>query len=133
MRTAEMLGSHPEQTTVDADLLARAIDALAACALACTTCADACLAEGMVSELRRCIRTDLDCADVGTTTLRLLSRRTETDLTLVRAQLQACVIACRTCGEECETHADMHEHCRVCAEACGACEQVCTDLLAAMN
>jgi len=27
----------------------------------------------------------------------------------------------------------MHEHCRVCAEACRRCEQACKDLLAAMK
>lgn len=26
--------------------------------------------------------------------------------------------ACKACAEECERHADMHEHCRASAEAC---------------
>jgi len=50
----------------------------------------------------------------------------------VRAQLQACALACRTCGDECEAHAEMHEHCRICAEACRECEEACTQLLATM-
>jgi hypothetical protein len=32
---------------------------------------------------------------------------------------QACT-ACRACGDECAGHAGMHEHCRICAEACRA-------------
>ncbi|PFG39617.1 uncharacterized protein DUF326 [Georgenia soli] len=125
-----MLAAHPSEPTMDAKLLSRAIDALAACAQTCTACADACLAEDMVAELRGCIRTDLDCADICATTLRVLTRQTGADVTVVRAQLQACVVACRTCGDECESHAEMHEHCRVCAEACRECEEACTQLLA---
>ncbi|NKX52271.1 four-helix bundle copper-binding protein, partial [Arthrobacter deserti] len=34
---------------------------------------------------------------------------------------------------ECGEHADMHEHCRVCAEACRRCEQACSDLLGALG
>ncbi|MEU7921763.1 four-helix bundle copper-binding protein [Micromonospora zamorensis] len=30
-------------------------------------------------------------------------------------------------------HADMHEHCRICADACRACERACRDLLATMS
>jgi hypothetical protein len=36
-------------------------------------------------------------------------------------------------GDECELHADMHEHCRICAEACRRCEQACQELLAAIG
>jgi hypothetical protein len=37
------------------------------------------------------------------------------------------------CGDECERHAEMHEHCGICAEACRACEEACRELLAAMG
>ncbi|MEW1939253.1 four-helix bundle copper-binding protein, partial [Dietzia maris] len=37
------------------------------------------------------------------------------------------------CATECKKHEDMHEHCRVCAEACRKCEQACTDLLSAIS
>jgi hypothetical protein len=46
--------------------------------------------------------------------------------------VEACLEACRTCGEECERHADHHDHCRVCAEACRRCEQACEDALSAL-
>ena len=132
MTTSEMLRTHPAPPDVDVAVLARAVDAALACAQACTTCADACLAEEMVADLRRCIRTDLDCADVCAATARVLSRLSA-DVAIARAQLEACVAACRTCGEECEQHAGMHEHCRVCAEACRECERACGELLAALG
>ena len=128
-----MLDTYPRDFNLDADLLVTAIDALSDCAQACTACADDCLSEQQVAELVKCIRLNLDCADICTATLRVLSRQTEYDANLTRPQLQACVAACTSCGDECERHAGMHEHCRVCAEACRRCEQACTQLLAAMR
>lgn len=132
MKTAEMMNTYPAEISLDRDLLARTVDALVACAQACTACADACLSEEEVPELRKCIRSNLDCADICATTARVLSRHTGFDVNVTRAQIQACVEACKSCGDECEQHAGHHEHCRVCAEACRACEQACNELLAAI-
>lgn len=129
MRTTEMLQTYPKTMNLDRDLLAAAIEAIVGCSQACTACADACLSEDMVADLRKCVRTNLDCADVCDTTARVLSRHTGYDANTSRALLEACVAACRACGDECEGHARMHEHCRVCAEACRACEAACRDLL----
>jgi hypothetical protein len=96
--------------------------------LACTSCAHACLAEDHVQELTRCIRLNLDCADVCDATGRVLTRQTSFEPQLAQSMLDACVQACRACAEECERHADHHEHCRICAEACRRCEQACSDL-----
>ncbi|WP_324651070.1 four-helix bundle copper-binding protein [Georgenia sp. H159] len=133
MKTAEMLRTTPAETGIDPGLLARTIDTLVACSQACTACADACLSEDMVAELRACIRTNLDCADVCDTAARVLSRQTSYNADVTRAVLQACVEVCRACGTECASHADHHEHCRVCAEACRSCEEVCSQLLAAIG
>lgn len=133
MRTTEMLQTYPGTVDLDREQLARVVDALVECAQACTACADACLGEEMVADLRTCIRTNLDCADSCGTVSRILSRQTGGDATVTRAHLEACVVACRACGDQCEKHAGMHEHCRVCAEACRACEQVCRELLATLS
>lgn len=50
-----------------------------------------------------------------------------------RAAVQACAQTCASCADECERHAQMHHHCRVCAEACRQCEDACRNLLAAMS
>ena len=130
---ADMIRTYPAEINLDRDLLARCVEACVACAQACTACADACLSEEMVADLTTCIRTDLDCADVCEATGRVLSRHTGYDANLTKAVLQACVQACRSCGDECERHAEMHEHCRICAEACRRCEQACQDVLAAIG
>jgi hypothetical protein len=128
-----MLDSYPAEINLDRTKLAATIDTLIACSQACTACADACLSEDMVAELTRCIRTDLDCADICATTARVLSRHTGYDANISRALLEACAAACKSCGDECARHADMHEHCRICADACRACERACRDLLASMR
>jgi hypothetical protein len=133
MTTMPMLDTYPKSINLDRTKLAAAIDALIACAEACTACADACLSEDMVADLTKCIRTNLDCADICTTTSRVLSRHTGYDANLSRSLLEACAIACGTCADECGSHADMHEHCRICAEACRSCERACRDLLTAMK
>ena len=128
--TQQMLDAYPADLGgIDKARLAACIDACVSCAQMCTACADACLSEEMVDQLRKCIRTDLDCADICATTGRVLSRHTGYDANLTRAVLQACITACRSCGDECAQHADMHEHCRICADACRACADACSQLL----
>jgi hypothetical protein len=113
--TVAMLGTHPATAKTDTGALAKAIDLLLECAAACTTCGDACLAEPDVEVLRQCIRLNLDCADLCTATARVLSRRAEAD---TRSLIEACTRATRNCQDECARHAEMHEHCRICAQAC---------------
>lgn len=103
------------------------------CAQTCTACADACLSEDMVAELTKCIRTNLDCADICAATGNALSRHTGYDANVTRAFLDACRITCKACADECEQHAGMHGHCQVCAEACRRCENACTELLASVG
>jgi hypothetical protein len=132
--TVAMLDAYPADLgQVDRDALAACIDACFSCAQVCTACADACLSEEMVADLTKCIGTDLDCADLCDTTGRVLSRHIGYDANLTRAVLQACAAACKACGDECAGHADMHDHCRICAEACRRCEQACNQLLVSLG
>ena len=127
----QMLETYPADIPLDKAQLAAAIDALTACSQACTACADACLSESaeMLPHLARCVRDDLDCADVCDTTARVLSRHTGYDAALTRAQVQAALQAAKSCGDSCGEHADVHEHCRICAQACTEVVQALTALL----
>ena len=127
----QMLDTYPADIAVDKDQLATAIDALTACSQACTACADACLSESgeAMPHLARCIRDDLDCADVCDTTARVLSRHTGYDAALTRAQVQAALQAAKSCADSCGEHAEMHEHCRICAQACTEVVEALTALL----
>jgi uncharacterized membrane protein len=127
-----MLETYPRDFNLDAGLLARCIQECQTCAQTCTACADSCLSERDPSAMVKCIRTDLDCADICETTARVLSRQTEYDANISRAIVDACRQVCTSCADECERHADQHDHCRVCAQACRDCQQACEALLAAM-
>lgn len=122
-----MMATHPRSDTFGQETAAH----VGLCAQICVSCADACLAEPMVEHLRRCIRLNLDCADICNATARVLTRQTETNSSVVQALLRACAAACRQCMEECARHADMHEHCRICAEHCRACAEMCEGLIRA--
>jgi hypothetical protein len=133
MQTKEMLAAHPDVHGNVNDALSAAIEECYACAMTCTSCADACLAEQMVAELRQCIRLNLDCADICAATAAIATRRTGSNEETIRAVLDACTTACRLCGAECAEHADVHAHCRICAESCRACEQACHHALRLMQ
>jgi hypothetical protein len=81
----------------------------------------------MVKELLQCIRLNQDCADVCIATGALASRRTGTNEALLKRMIETCAEACRLCGDECQKHSQMHEHCRICAEECRRCEQACRE------
>ena len=82
--TSAMIDTYPAEINLDRQLIADCITACVECAQACTACADACLSEEMVSDLRKCIRTNLDCADICEATGRVLSRHTGYDANITR-------------------------------------------------
>jgi hypothetical protein len=129
MHTQAMIKTHPQMHgSPDAALIA-CIEACRDCAETCMICADACLGEEMVAELRRCIRLDLDCADICTATAGVVTRAAAGGESHIRHILEACADVCQRCGEECKTHAEMHAHCRICAEVCLACAAACRKAL----
>lgn len=85
MTSAEkVLQTHPWEGHVDRSALVQCIEACYECAQACTSCADACLSEEAVDGLRKCIRLNLDCADICEVTGRVVTRQTEYDAALTR-------------------------------------------------
>lgn len=127
-----VLAAAPNPSSLDRKVLIACLDACAECHLSCITCGDACLSEKNVDMMRRCIRLDLDCADVCSVTQRLLARVVSADVTVLRSQLDACIEACAACATECERHASEHAHCAACAKACRVCEEACEKLVQAL-
>ena len=118
-----ILRSHADQLHVEelADLVEEALT----CAASCRACADACLDEE--ADLTRCIRANLDCADICVATANVAGRAGTSGAPWLD-QVEVCLQACASCAEECEQHHSM-EHCRLCEEACRRCEQACQRLL----
>lgn len=126
----QMMSTTPNKGSADKRSLSQCIDLCVQCELACVACADACLGETAALEmLRKCIRLDLDCADLCGTTARVLSRLYEPDPQILGATLEACARACASCAAECHKHQADHAHCGICADACDKCEAACRDML----
>lgn len=96
------------------------LEVLANCAAECSHCAVACLNEYDVSKLTRCIKLDLDCAEICGLAISFVSRGSARAGHL----LQACADICEACAAECEKHSHM-EHCRRCADICKTCAEAC--------
>jgi len=129
----QLLDTYPGTVNIDADMLAATIDALSDCAQACIADADADLREQDLAEMVECIRLCLDCTDICTATIGVVSRHPGGDASVTGTLLEACVATCDSCADECEQHARHHEHCRICAEACRRCEQACRELRDALK
>ncbi len=128
-RTVErMLRTNPAPPFAPLDALSRCIYACTEAAQVCTACADACLGEHLAG-LESCIRLNLDCADICTTTSRILSRQQNPDLTVVAMAIELCAAAADACARECERHADRHAHCQVAAAACHRCFEACRSMM----
>ena len=125
MSLERMISLHPDVAGNVNETLATAARHAMLCSLFCTSCADACGAEGM--DMRQCIRICSDCADVCAATARLAVRRTGQDIAILRAQMETCIRACELCAEECDRHD--HEHCKLCATMCRECAADCRKAL----
>jgi len=121
MSIEKMVALHPDLGGDSDVTLTTAARHAMLCTLMCTSCADACAAEQM--DMRQCIRSCLDCANVCDATAKLAVRRTGENREALRLMLEACARICDLCAGECERHA--HEHCKLCAEMCRECARDC--------
>ena len=128
MSVAKMINMHPQ---VDGDLnesLATAIRHIMYAAPITASCADACLAEDGVADMRQCIRLCLDTSDVCAMATTVATRRTGENVAVLRQALELVVSACERCAAECGRH-EM-DHCRQCATMC---QEVVDDARKAMK
>lgn len=129
-----MLETYPGPSIqVDPAALTDCVSACVRCSLACTACADACMVESDIAVLVRCIRTDLDCADMCNATVRVLTRLTASNVGVMSSVVNACLATIVACAEECERHAAHHKHCEVSAMVCRDAEEACRKLLTALD
>lgn len=93
------------------------------CARVCNHCAVACLSEREVSMLTKCIRLDLECAEICRTAAVFIER----DAVHTDELLSVCAVVCNSCADECDKHSHM-DHCRECADVCRQCAEACQQL-----
>ncbi len=73
------------------------IDECYSCAAACDHCAASCLFEQDVQKMAKCIRLDLDCAQMCRLAASYMGRGSE----FASPVCNACAEICDACGEEC--------------------------------
>jgi hypothetical protein len=96
------------------------IDVLNDCAAECSHCMIACLDENEVKTLAKCIKLEIDCAEICRLTASYASRGSEHAAHI----MMECAEICNACAAECEKHSYM-EHCKRCAQACINCAEEC--------
>lgn len=106
------------------------IEATIVCSTTCKACADACLTQEVVGDLAQCVLASWECVDICHATWQLLMLPGEPNWRLLQKQIAKCQDACLRTGAICALHAELHEHCRACAESCGRCEEACRNMLA---
>lgn len=102
------------------------IEILSKCAAECNHCAIACLDEKDVKMMARCIKLDVDCAEICRLAASFVARGSD----YADQILNECADICNACAEECSKHSQM-EHCRNCAEICRECAERCHSGVAA--
>jgi hypothetical protein len=127
--TRELIDSLAPHAALDSETVVHVVDALSGCEEAVTACAAGMLAAQDLDRMRASVLRDLDCGDVVATTRRLLIRATVDHNTLISAQLEACLIACRRSEEQCKLTAEEHEHCRLCTDATHQAAEACSRAL----
>jgi hypothetical protein len=106
-------------------------------------CADACLGEEKLAELRGCIQICLDCANVCFETGDLVMRRGARtgpvlqrdgfDERIMELMFESCADICRCCDEKCMRPAQAYKQCRRCAALCRSCAQACLNAARALK
>ena len=114
MMKGAMSSSDMPMKGMDPAMMQETIEALTACTQACIMCADADAGEGM----GKCAGMCANCADVCDTMMRMMLRMHGWDMQVMMSMMQTTIMMCRACSAECMMHAEMSEHCRLCAMAC---------------
>jgi hypothetical protein len=133
MMQRELIESLAGHAAIDSRTLAQVVDALSGCEEAVIACSAGMVAEQDIDRMRASVLRDLECSEVVATTRRLLTRATPDDSTLITAQLEACLIACRRSEEQCKLTAAEHEHCRLCTAATRRAAEACRQALEALR
>ena len=130
MQMMEMHQKDMPMTGMDMAMMQECIEACSACEQACTICSGSMM---MMPEMAKCNSMCMNTADTTNTMMRMMMRPNGMHTASMMAMLQATIAMCTACAEECMTHADMHDDCRMCAEACRQCAAACQKMMDAMS
>ena len=116
MMKGAMSSSGMPMKGMDPAMMQETIEALTACTQACIMDADVDADVG--KGFGKCAGYCANCADVCDTMTRMMLRMSGADAQVMMSMMQTTIVMCRACSAECMMHAEMSEHCRMCAVAC---------------
>ena len=129
--TMQMMEMHAKDMPgggMDLMMMQECIEACSAAEQACTMCADAMSGEDMSMCRGMC----MNAADMSHAMLRMMLRQNGMHSASMMSMMEATAMMMEACAEECMTHADMSEDCRMCAEVCRQCAASCRKMMAMM-
>jgi hypothetical protein len=122
-----MMSTESMGMTMDMKLMQECIEACSAAEQAALMCADA-----GSGDMGRMMSMCANTADMTNTMMRMMMRPVGYDAASMMGMLEATMMMCRACADECMTHAEMSDHCRMCAEVCTNAVAACEALKASM-
>jgi hypothetical protein len=128
MQMMEMHSKDMPMHGMNMSLMQECIEACSACEQACTMCAGS-----MGADMAKCAAMCMDTADMSNTMMRMMMRPNGMHMESMLAMLQAMVVMSTACAEECMTHADMSDDCKMCAEVCRQCAVACETIMDSME
>jgi hypothetical protein len=114
MSIKEMIQDHPAVGADYTEELGEAVKHAMYCAAIASSCVDACNAEN--GDMSECIRKCSDASDICQAVSTVAARRTHGNTAVIKSLLEACILACKVCAEECDKHDN--PHCQRCARMC---------------
>ncbi len=130
--TTQMMEIHSKDMPMkdmDMSVMQECIEACSACEQACTMCASSMMGDDVATCASMCMNT----ADTCNTMMRMIMRPDGMHMESMVAMMQATMTMSNACAEECMTHADMHDDCRMCAEVCRQCAMACQKMMESMK
>jgi hypothetical protein len=123
-----MMSTESMGMAMDMKLMQECIEACSAAEQAALMCADAGSGDNMGRMMSMCANT----ADMANTMMRMMMRPMGYDAASMMGMLEATMMMCRACADECMMHAEMSDHCRMCAEVCTNAVAACEALKSSM-
>ncbi len=117
MSIAKMIAAHPDVDGHLNDPLAETVKHAMWTAALATSNADACVAEEHIIKMRQCFRKCSDLADVARMFTSVASRRTGSNVEVIKSAMALLKLAATECRTECERHDN--DHCKRMHKMCG--------------
>lgn len=128
MSIKEMIQDHPQVGADYNEQLGETVKHAMYCAAIANSCVDACNSEP--GDMSECIRKCSDASDICQAVSTVAARRTHGNTVVIKSLLEACIIACKVCAEECAKHDNAH--CRRCERMCRETMEDCVKALQGM-